>query len=714
YKALDIVHDLMFRLQKYEDKGAPLSMGIGFYRAKPILDELKKSYFYRLKRYMVVPALKYLEYDIRSRSSSFGELAGEEYKSLYNSLKAYLSISEGGPRNSKEIDTTFLRPILLDAIKQSILATIKGSRLPTKAYTILYDNMGLYLSYLSRGEFPRIQENQNLVSNARKRLSRIPSAEGLYNAVISQVMSEAPSYNLDNILKREGEGILQSNATISILYTAEGWEQYVRDAINDAAKDPCKSDWVIGTTEEELKTFSFDANKLRDGMIEAYANDCKIKWLSFLGSISMEPFGDLQRTSRILQKLVGTNSEIVTLLETVGTLTQLKYESEAEKAGGKVLEAASNLKATKKAAEMLSKVSDKIVSTLGEKDPFEKHNAFFNNIRAFIRSGSSLGGYEGYKDKILTLAEKCGTIDAQGESKAIAIFNGKEDDPLLSGWNLTIKILNGMPEELASSLRNILLQPFEYTGSTVSRVLTRTLNQKWQEDVIKQFTNRLSGRYPFNIRGDETSFRDVMDFFRPTSGTFWGFYDRVLSSFIVKDGNNWMVKQLGSVKLNFNPQIFSTLTQAERIKNIFFKEDGTIRSLDISITPAAGNKYISKIVIGTQELELRPGSKSVNLKWPAEGINGAILRVEVSRDFTPEIVKNGQWGFMKLLQEGKISKFNNSSFGVKWSINVQNQYMVFIEGRVSVAGSDHPFTDKIFESFDCPTILLKESENKNL
>ncbi|MBN1759093.1 MAG: type VI secretion system membrane subunit TssM [Chitinispirillaceae bacterium] len=713
YKALDIVHSLMEKLQRYEDRGTPLTMGVGFYRGKTVLQELKKSYFYRLRRFMVVPAVKYLEYDLRSRTSAFGELAGEDYDNLYRSLKAYLSISEGGPREARDLDTTFMREMLLNAIKQSIVATVKNNRLPAQVETILQDNMGLYLSYLCRKEYPRIQENQRLVESARKRLSRLPSAGALYDAVINRLSTEAPSFTLDDILKRDGEGILLSSATISALFTQEGWENYISDAINEAARNPFKVDWVIGVAQDALPQSAFDSKGLREDMVAAYLTDFKSKWLEFLGSVSVAPFGDLQRASRLIGKLAGDGSEITTLLETVAEYSTLRQESEAEAAGSKALEAASKFKKTKKNANKLKKLKSKTGFTLPGSSPFDTHNAFFDHLRSFIRSsGSALGGFEGYKDKAMTLAEKCGTIDAQGESKAITIFNGKDDDPLLSGWNFTQKTLNSMPEELAASLRNILLQPFEYTGNAATIVLTRTLNQKWQEEIIKPFTSRFSGRYPFSSRGEEASFNDVMDFFRPVNGTFWGFYERVLSSFIIKDGNRWMVRQLGSLKLQFNPKLSQSLSTAERVRDIFFKQDGTQRALDITIIPSAGNKNTARLIIGTQDLELKPGGKSVHLKWPLEMNAGTTLKVIVSSNFSQEITKSGAWGFMKLLEMARCNKMNKSSFSAKWQVNVQNQYMVFIEARVQVAGSDHPFSDKIFQTFDCPTdLLLKPVED---
>ena len=704
YKAMDVVRSQIVRLQKYDDHGAPLSMRLGFYKGKKILLELKKSYFYRIRRFMVVPAVRYLEYDIRGRTDSYGELAGKEYDDLYRSLKAYLLISEGAPSGKNEKDTVLLRKVLFEGIKKSILATIKTSRLPTQVETILNENMGLYLFYLCRGEFPKIQENQRLVSNARRRLSRLPGARSLYEAVISKLSSDVPEITLDQILKRESEGILKSNKTISALYTQEGFDQFVSDALTDASRNPFKVDWVIGMTKDDLPESAFDNKKLRSDMMEAYLSDFKVQWLGFLGSVETEPFGDMKRSSRILQKLAAEGSELQILVETVADYSQLKNESIAEKAGSSALEAASKLKSSK----ITGKVKGKVNFSLGSSSPFDNHNQFFENLRKFVRSsGGALGGFEGYKDKILTLAEKLNTVESQGEQNVINVFNGKESDPLLDGWNYTQNTLNNMPEELSSSLGNLLLNPFRYTGTAVSDVLANALNSKWQTEVVKNFTERFSGRFPFNPRGEDASFNDFMDFFRPATGTFWGFYDRILSAFIVKKETGWMVKSSGTLQLNFNPDLAVSLSSAERIKNIFFKQDGSPRSMDITITPSKSNKNKADLVVDGQVIKLHPGGKSAYFKWPAGQNKSTVLKIYTGDNFSQDITFSGEWGFMKLINKAQSSVINNSSFSCKWQLNVQNTYMVYIDARIAVAGADHPFSDPVFRQFSYPAQLVK-------
>jgi type VI secretion system protein ImpL len=714
YAALDLINKAVVKLQQYEEKGVPLSMGIGYYKGKEMLVELKKSYIYRVKRFIVTPSVKYLEYDIRERSDAYEELAGEAYDSLYRSLKAYLSMSEAAPKDLREVDTVFLGAMIFDGIRKSIMATVNTSRLPVQVETILKDNISLYIRFLVMGEFPRIQENQRLVEVARKRLSKLPSASALYQAVMNKLSVEAPQITLDQVLKRNGEGILHSDATISVLYTQDGWQQFVSDAISDAAKNPFRVDWVIGLTKDELPESMFDTKKLRSDMVNVYLEDFKAQWLGFLGAVQLDPFGDIQRSGRILTKLMGENGELPMLLTTVADYTLLKDESVAEKAGGTALDAASKIKGLNKTVKQIKQVektlsaADKFASfSLGNKSPFDTHNAFFDHLRSFVRStGGSMSGFEGYKDKALTLAEKLAQIQAQGEQQAIVLFNGKESDPLLNGWKHAQSVLSGMPEEMASATRNLLMWPFEYTGLAVSEVLTRTLTTQWKNEIIKPFTSRFSGRYPFFLRGEEASFNDVMDFFRPVTGTYWGFYERVLSSYIIKTEKGWAVRPLGSLKLNFNQDLFASINSAERITNIFFKQDGTFRAMEISMTPAASNKNTASIEIGGQKLDLTPGGKTIRMRWPVEQNPTARLSVIAGQDFTQEVVQNGSWGFLKLLQMARVNKMNNNTFMAKWQISVQNMYMIYIDAKVQIAGSDHPFGEPVFQSFTCPTELL--------
>lgn len=716
YHGLDIVGKSAYSLQKFEDKGPPFLISVfGFYQGGRVLGELNKLYFDLVRRLIVSPGVKYYEYTIWESAQDYQNLAGDQYNSLYNSLKTYLSMSEAVAGRPRDIDTAFMRDELLNAVKQSLLSKYQQQHLPQQIETILQENMGMYLLYCKRQQFPPIQENQRMVMAARTKLRRLPDAQTLYESVMSGFSQDAPRITLDQMLNRQQEGILKSDKDMSVLYTQEGWDKFVSEGISKTSKDPFKLDWVIGMTADQMPEGAIDTKKLYNDMVAAYLADLKTRWLDFIQSIRMEPFGDLSRSSRILQKLTADKSELAVLLETVSNYTLMKKESMAEQAGASVLNAASKFKGTKNLAKKAGAAADKaeaaVSFSLGEKSPFDDLNATFDPLRSFARStGGALSGYEGYRDKIKTLVEKCATLETQGEENALTVFSGKDDDPLLSGWKFTQAALSNMPEALANAMRSVLLTPLDYAGTAASKVLEKNLNTRWHNEIIKPYTSRFSGRYPFSSRGEDASFADVMDFFRPSTGTFWGFYDRVLSPFVVKTSTGWMVRSVGSLKLNFNPHLSTALVNGERIRDIFFKPDGTQRTLFITLTPSSSNKNGAKMEVNGQVFDFPPGGKSLQVSWPVETQPlGASLKILVNNDFTEDITFNGPWGFMKLLQAARTNKVNNSTLTAKWQVNVQNMYVVYEDFRIQVSGNDHPFGDPMFSQFDCPTDLIIEA-----
>jgi type VI secretion system protein ImpL len=723
YAGLDVVKKPISRLQGYEDHGAPFWTGLfGFYRGRDALEKLKTLYFSMVNRLLVVPAVKFLEYSLWEKVQGYGELTGRDYDNFYDALKAYLSISEAMTGHPKDIDTTFLRGILLDAIKQSLLSA-EGSqaRLPKQIETIMSENMGGYLFYLKRQAIAPIQGNQRLIAQARARLRRLPSAQALYESVINRLGQEAPSITLDQMLNRQQEGILASDKAISVLYTQEGWDKFVYEGIAQASKDPFKLDWVIGLSSDQAPEETLDKKQLYNDMLAAYLADFSSQWLGFLASVKMEPFGDLLRSQRILLKLVADKSELAVLLETIANYTVIKKESMADKAGGEALDAASKFKATKKLAKIVQnaekaadKAADAFSFSLGQKSPFDDLNATFDALRVFARStGGALSGYEGYRDKIMTLAGKLAALETQGPDYALVVFSGRDDDALLNSWKYAQTALTNMPEKLATSMKGVLMLPLEYTGSAATEVLSKTLTARWHAEIVKPYTSRFSGKFPFSSRGEDASFTDAMDFFRPQTGTFWGLYERVLSPYIVKTPSGWMVRPVGSLRLSFNPQLAKSLTAAERIRDIFFKPDGTVRALAITVTPAAANKNSAKLEVNGQASDLTPGGRSVLVNWPIESTPlGASLKISVSSDFTQDISYSGAWGFLKLVQAGRVNKLNSNTVNVRWQVNVQNMYVVNQEYKLQVAGADHPFGDAVFSEFDCPTELLTTEEKK--
>jgi type VI secretion system protein ImpL len=709
YTALDEMQVIMGRLQKY-DGHVPFNMGIGLYHGNRLLQGLKRSYCVRLKRCMLDLAKPYFEGEIHRLTDASGEFTGDGYEKLYHSLKAYLSISEAAARHPNDIDTAFLRPVLFNAIGQSILGRMNNAdRLPEKIETVIQENMGLLLTYLRRGDFVAIQEDQNLVARARERLRRLPNGTALYEGAMGQLLPTVNAISLADLLGAQSSGsVLQNTKTVSVLYTQEGWEKSVQPALKAAAENPYKVDWVIGLTKDDVHDESLDKGQLYDAMLDAYLTDFKKQWCDFLGAVTLAPFDGLPQSGRMLRMLVGDQSELLKLMTAVGKYTQLSEESLLDKSNSAIA-AASRIKPAKQLAATAGRVARNLPFGRDGATPFDDLNSTFKPLRSFVESSAGgAGGFSGYKEKVLLLADKLLSVESGGENQLIAIFSGRDDDPLYTAWNYTKSTVDQMPPQLASGVGPLLQKPIELTGAAASDALTRALNVGWQNDVVKPFTNRFSGRYPFSPRGDDAAWGDVMDFFRPSTGTFWGFYDRVLSPYIIKKDNQWNVRKVGCLQLNFNPDLLPTFLSADIIRTVFFKPDGSPRSLDLTVQPSGANKVPAKLEIDGQTADLPPGAKSARFIWPSmQGqTQGASLKLLASSNFWQDISYSGSWGLMKLLNAAKVNRSSGTSFTAKWQINNQGISTLFFDAYFQVSASDHPFSEPVFQQFKCPSMLV--------
>lgn len=711
YRILGKMGNTIGMLKKYEDGGIPLKMGAGMYKGDKVYPVLKKEYFSKVKRLVVGPAMRFLEFKIKGYAQSYGDLTGDDYNELYRYLKAYLSISEAVSGQLGKIDTTALRPVLLESIKYNLLASKRNVRLSENVEAVLNENVGLYMMYLKRDEYNLVQENQRLVSFARKRLVRLPSASVLYETVLNRVSSSAQPLTLNDILSGGDKGVLNSSQTISSLYTQEGWDVYISGAIQEACKDPYKIDWVVGTTKEQMPDANLDPQILYSGMVDVYYRDVKEKWITFLSSVSMEPFGDLERCGRILQKLGRNQSELLKFFEKVAELTQISEETESEGGESKL---AGGLK---KAVTRKSKTLKKMKKLGVEPGSFQRKKKgvsqlldAFDAFRSFVRSDNgSFTGFKGYQDKILILSSKISSLE-EGDG-VVSLFNGKESDPLYSGWKYTNNELTGLPDELSMAIRDLLLSPMNYTGKSVSSVIKKQLNELWKNDIVTPFAKGLAGRYPFIRKNDEATYDDVMNYFRPTTGTFWGFYDRRLSAFVVKSGKKWEIREIGTVTVKFNPKLIETLKHAERIKEIFYQKDGTERIYKLSMKSTRNSKNTAVFTIAGGEHKVLSGGdgEKVNFRWPVESkLKGVSLKVQTNGNMAKDFAYPGQWGLFRLFDGARVNTLNQRSFVAKWQVNVQNTYMIFFACKVNVSGTDHPFTDHIFDGFDCPSMIAVE------
>ncbi len=694
YEQLGRLGNLVLKYERYSKNGTPLSYGPGFIKAKQTYKVLKQVYTDRCRDYLIIPSAAFLEHTIKQHSKGYGELNAEEYSLLYRYLKSYLSMSESVAQHTGRIDTLALRETIENGFISAVLRSENMERLPANVETSLRRSFSLYCKLLKTSQAPLIQENQNLVKLARRRLSRIPDARTMYESLRDQLRSTAPTFSIEDILGQASEGILSSSKKMSLIYTQEGWDRYVDEGITSATKDPFKVDWVLGASMETKGAPAFDKEEMRKEIIALYLDDVYHQWIDFLRYVQVESAGDMVRSGAVLQKLASDRSELNKLFQSILELSQIDVSPK-----GNVATDAIGKMAQKKAGKLVQKVKQS--GYFSKDDPAEKLKGHFSPIRAFAQSEGRLGGIAQYQERISVLAEAMLRVAKTGE--VTIVFNGRDEDPLLAAWQHTDNVIVSLPDGVGRAVASVLQRPIESAGMTLSSSISKELNNKWQSEVAAVFTNGFAGKYPLSRSESEAPFESVMEFFRPNTGTFWGFYERNLKPYLKKEVGSWKAQQVGCIRMEFGEELPRCMTGAEQISNVFFNSDGTMRTHTVSVKPLSQNKYNGSLVISSKDQELKPNGPSIRFQWPITGQSDEFgLRIKVSDNYTEEITYNGPWGIMRLFEVSRVNVLNNSTFNATWNRNVQNMLMIQYGCNVQLSGSVHPFGKKVFSGFDCP------------
>lgn len=697
FKQLESTAQLIEKFKGYQQSKIPLLFGL--MKTDKIYAKLKEVYLQQAWNLIVVPATSYLEYEIKRIIANPEILTKDRYASLYRTFKTYLSISEAVGQSRENIDTLVVREIIGQVLCKAILHKEGTDRLPENLETILKNNIGLYCYFLKKGEMQLIQPDQLIVKQARARLSHIPDPKVIYESVRENLRSNTASLTLDEIIGVQRDGLIQCGKNISLIYTQEGYDRFLRNEIILAAKEPFKKDWVLGVYNSEIPVY--DKKQMEVDLIRAYTTDLCEQWLSFLSAVQFQHSADMVGSAVFLQKLASEKSEFTLLLENVLKLSRVDVDREKSVAIDLIK------KTAEKKLTSAKKISASVDSILDNKNNLDQIKQYFAPLSSFLRSEGRYGGLVAYRERISILSERLLNCAKQGNINAV--FTGKDGDPLLSAWALTENLLVPMPDYMQIVLTPILKGPLELSAQTVVKSLAIETNRTWENEIINHFNSKMVGRYPFSKSKEDASFESVMDFFRPNTGVLYGFVSGYMVPYMIKKNGEWKSHKVGCITLPINEQFFSLLSKADKISSVFFNDDGSQKVQTIMLKPLSKNKISGAIIVDQHEYKITPGQSVVRFQWPDIRIqNNYTMKLFVNQSYTDELSFYGPWGLNKLFESARLNTINSTSFVANWERNIQNMIMVHYSLQVQLSESALPFSEQIFSGFTLPLKVINE------
>jgi len=684
-EALDVLVERYQKLQKEAERFS-VSYWWGPYTAKPLRDALRIRYLEQLRAIAQGPLRDRLSESIRVASDVRG-LDPTGFESTYRSLQLYLMLGQPDKLNrefaNSELTKTWLRAAGPDANAPAIDSHVQS-----------------YLQLLSQDPGWAWQLDPTLVMRARGQLSSLPIAEIKYSA-LEQAAADAPPVLPEHIFVGEAARYVTTRGKVEVpgLYTALGWTKIKPLLKPDQNVE--FAPWVLSESTEAAPAWGVE--QIRKLYFDRYIR----AWLDFLVGLDVAIPPDLNAAIEELSALGKGEGPYVRLFRRIAENARLELEPIGLKEQGLA-----------KAAQVVSQV----VPGAQPAEPPEERR--ISPVERYFRRMTRFGfgdsvpspGVElppslltQYLDQLRALEVSLRQLQETG-IEASNEFAGE-----MARTSATIeRLLAGFDQTERLALEPLLLNPIRGSQKIVEAKGRQALTDRWRVEVYEPY-RRIVTRYPFVLSsGSDVPLPDFSEFFRPESGTFWRFYEEMLSSRFMKSGSRF-VPRPSETRAGFRSDFLECLSVTQQIGEAVFVDGAQQPAVPFKVKMQSVDARVSETIlkIDGETLAYRnEPEKWRAMQWPGkEGPAGASLQVK-GADFDALVRREtGEFGFYRLLAAGDIKPVSPGSLTLEatWSFRLNGaDSRVTIQFQASRAR--HPFLSGFFSKLNCPPAITATPE----
>jgi type VI secretion system protein ImpL len=684
-------------LRQYEEESPPPALRFGLYHGNLLYPHVKALYADVLKKDVLEPIVNSLGAQLEEYGRAPDD--GTYDPGNYERFKLYLLLT--GPKGPGEPAVTGkLREWAVTRIVSAWAGLLGTQPVPEmNAYVSLYFDLALTDPALA---LPR---DLALVQRLRVVLADVPLERVLIDPLVADMSAQGYDLTLEKILGGP-TGPLKARKVVRGAFTKDAWKAVFKPSFENAAT--ILEPWVLGGTikkdPEKL------AEELRSRYFELYINE----WRGFLDSISIPTskedvvvLSQLQALTRgvpkpyeRLMRAVAENTRLVEPDKTAGIIDKAAGAAakKAGKAGGAAIAAARGA---------MAEGDDGLVDVDDVESEFEP----------FVRFGvpppppPALPGatappppasvaLDSYYEQVVfardTLASAIETPAARGElsakmktiaSEARAIIQQQE-----VGWRPLFERLFFAPVDNAA-------RALRYTTD-------KDKGLPWCNEVVNAWDPNFKGRYPFSPSGHDASLKDVITFYAP-GGIWQAHFDEKLAGAVQRMGDKY--EFIGDTELTAS--LLTFLTRSLEITSVLFPpgaKDAPLVEFEVRIRPSPQVSQIQLEIDGKSITARNEPDRWHKFKWPGEGKQGGYIRVKGAQNLSETIAQEGEWGFFRLLEQGKVeASVASRQFSVTWTLS--SRAGVSITFDIKPARSESPFfglsrrgSGKLFNSFRGP------------
>jgi type VI secretion system protein ImpL len=635
---------------------------------------------------------------IRDDVAAIGEnTRGEDaFQSSYDTLKLYLMITQ--PEHlDVEWATTHLADKWVRTLRRE--AVLDADKIQPHAR--------FFVESLAADKTWAWALEESIVVRARSRLSRLPFVDLQYGWLLSAAESIPPVRPEHFFTSPSDQFIEPRSRDVEVpgAYTAAGWDK-IRGTLESPNPSLVIEAWVIGGVIRGAD----EAQKMNaDQLREMYFRRYEQAWSDFLAGIKVQTPEDIQSAIDELTAFSDRDGPYRRLFRSVSE--NLRLDVEPMTLTGKALE---------KGKELLTGALDKAVAEKTGKDaglagerkvsPVERNfksllNFAAGDTSAAAKADASPTGLSQYLDLISNLAIVLRQL-ADSKSSATPEFRGELARTAASVERLLLRT----DAATRLLLDPILMNPVRGGGKGVEKQESNVLQEKWKSEVYDLWSSKLAGRYPFAESAEEVPLAEFSDFFRPTAGALWRFYDKNLAALLDRTANNFTPKVTVDAG-SFRGDFLRCLTVAAEITDALYgtaPEPAVSFGLRMhSVGPAVSD--ITFRIDGQATVYRNEPERWVGAQWPGKGTpHQAAIQVK-GAGFMDEIARSGDFGFFRLLAAGSIKGGGpEGSYVASFTLSRPGIQAVPIDIRP--AKGVHPFSGDFFRRLRCPAEVQQDPD----
>lgn len=645
-------------------------------------DAALRAYVAASERALVEPAARYLETSVKHRTTPRPDgLATAERLALHRELEAYLLLTGGNRMNG----------VNADSVSRTVAAAF--NKIPGAGDEVVMANIFMTVKLAAGGNYKNVPVNQAVIEAARGMLAAAPKAAAVYVAVMDRLSAAHRPVEMSQITG--GGGLLKYGRDVSGLYTRGGWESAVLPEFIKASKAPIKADWVTGpaaTVQNE--------EKLLTELASLYADDLGRRWLDFIRNTYINIQPGLPSLARDLDLLAARGCEVERMLAAVCSLaTQQPSEISLSQVSAK---SATSIKGQVTGA--VNKLRGAAAGlSYDMRDPFaEARAASFAQVEAFLKNGA-LDAYRGGLAKLAEKIRQCG--DRNGYA---AFVTRGTDDPLRECRLALDRAWASMPPHVSAPLKRITEPALDAASAALTKAVTEETEESWNAEVVNFYNARLADRYPVNRKGNDVSWADFEEFFKPQSGILWKYRDKNLSGIVERTSRGWEgAGRSMALPLSLNDEIPRCLNAAERIADNFFKKDGAPKRHELIFLPIKSSSGEVVLIAGDKQFDFKTGLPvTISRRQGDDPVEPLTLRLTTADKTQEEMRFTGEWSPLRLFDPAKIDKMGNDRYRINWRMNVRGIYTANISAVVQ-SNTGALFDSGITEGFAVPKRVFR-------